>query len=247
MKKWTAVIIVFVLVGLLAMGFSGWYYRQGEVDNLQAAKTAIELELSTVTTELRQQKNAYKKMMLDRDEELRELVGKFGYSQTELFNTRVELKKTEKELRTSDTQLEAIKAEVGIVKSQLPKEFDRGYEKGRNDVLPKKPTYAQVLEMAGRVTVWASSPNTCTLIAMQSREKWREKGWKVGVASVYFWEVGGHMVVVFDTSDRGEVYLDIHDSTFQEVKVERNKSYTRQNGWPGPGFDDTITDMVVMW
>ncbi|MFH1575695.1 MAG: hypothetical protein ABIB55_02000 [Candidatus Nealsonbacteria bacterium] len=161
-------------------------------------------------------------------------------------------------LKTS-SKIELEKAEataVATLEKVSREEYERGFEEGKESVLPKIPTYSEFQKLIKGYEAWPLSVNLCTVLSMEARNRFQQKGYKVGVASVFFRGIGGHLIMVFDTSDRGEVFVDLlpcsgenggNSLTLQEVQVELDKSYTAQNGLGSPGFDDTVWKLTVMW
>lgn len=180
------------------------------------------------------------------------LEGGIGNLQKE--RTEIQGKVLEKEAEITDLQeqLNVVPGQLATVRDTA---YDKGYEKGKESVLPRKPTYAEVKELlATRYQVWAVSPNMCAILSMESAKRWKEKGLKVGIAALFFLGTGSHMVTVFDTVDRGEVYVELLPNEgegtglgFREIKAEEGKSYTKQNGLGDPGFDDRIWTITTMW
>jgi len=236
MRKWNKIVVLTVLLVLAVSNFCWWQAWDGWQEEEKLFQSQVEdyrQALNSTKAELTNIKTEFEDFKLETDSRLREMGLELEDTGIQLELVRTEFKLAKLELKNQEIYYEG----------KLVEEF----QKGRESALPKELTYAQVIDMTRGVNVWAASPNVCTIVAMESRERWRKEGWKVGIASVFFWGVGGHTVVVFDTSDRGEIFMDIHDSTFKEVKVEEGKSYTGQNGWLNPGFDDTIHKVIVMW
>jgi hypothetical protein len=102
--------------------------------------------------------------------------------------------------------------------------------------------------MADLGRCWPTVANYCTIVAYNARERLKEEGWKVGLASIYFKDIGGHTIIVFDTTDKGYVYFDLSTTySFMEVVVKRGESYFTQNGLGIPQFTDKITSVEIAW
>lgn len=169
-----------------------------------------------------------------------------------LLGERAELQTviTEKEIKIMD-----LEGRLKETVNQLPAVYGDGYQKGRESTLLKKPTYAEVKDLLAKdgSTIWPLFPGQCTILAMESRDYWMKKGLKVGVVSLYFYALQGHLAIVFDTSDQGEVYVDLlpaeegNGFIFKEIKVELGKSFSQLNGLANPGFDDRVFDTYSIW
>ncbi len=243
MKKWI-ILLVILCIGFLAAFIAsnvywnaardGWHEEEerilSQAENCQSAFEETEGKLTDARQEFADFQENKEVKLQDLNLKLEEVEGQLAKAKDRI--------KSEHDLAKFNLRLKD---------SYYKKKLEEKFQEGKESVLPKKPTYAQVMEMTRTVRVAALLPDACTGVAMQCREMWREKGWKVGIASVYFKGLGGHIIIVFDTSDREEVFMDIYESTFKEVTVEENESYTRQNDLPYPGFDDTITAMFIMW
>ncbi len=52
-------------------------------------------------------------------------------------------------------------------------------------------------------------------------------------------------LVAFETVDRGLIF--IRPRSHEEIELEVGKSYSEQNGFPTPAYDDTITKITIVW
>ncbi len=52
-------------------------------------------------------------------------------------------------------------------------------------------------------------------------------------------------LVAFETVDRGLIF--IRPRSHEEIELEVGKSYSEQNGFPTPLYDDTITRITIVW
>ena len=52
-------------------------------------------------------------------------------------------------------------------------------------------------------------------------------------------------LVAFDTVDKGLIF--IRPRSHEEIELEVGKSYSEQNGFPTPPYDDTITKITIVW
>ena len=52
-------------------------------------------------------------------------------------------------------------------------------------------------------------------------------------------------LVAFETVDRGLIF--IRPRSHQAIELEVGKSYSAQNGFPTPPYDDTITRITIVW
>jgi len=52
-------------------------------------------------------------------------------------------------------------------------------------------------------------------------------------------------LIAFDTVDRG--FVIIEPWSYREVTLETEKSYSQLNGFPPPDYDDTITQVNIVW
>jgi len=52
-------------------------------------------------------------------------------------------------------------------------------------------------------------------------------------------------LVAFETVDKGLVIIE--PWSYRAVKVEVGQSYSEQNGFNAPGYDDTITKVTIVW
>ena len=57
--------------------------------------------------------------------------------------------------------------------------------------------------------------------------------------------VYAYHLVAFETVDRGQVIIE--PLTHRKVKVEVGKGFRELNGFPIPDFDDTITEITIVW
>ncbi|MDD4875726.1 MAG: hypothetical protein PHQ86_01135 [Dehalococcoidales bacterium] len=52
-------------------------------------------------------------------------------------------------------------------------------------------------------------------------------------------------LVAFDTIDQG--FIIFRPRTHEKVKIEIGESYSALNNFPTPSYDDTITNIIVVW
>lgn len=189
------------------------------------------------------------------------LIGQVEFVENNLDDLRATVTEKEKSFQAKEIKERYLLDVIVDYEIRMPFEREEGYAsgfaEGEASTAPKKPTYQEMLDMlvSNKYEVFALSQNVCTILAMDARERWRNEGWRVGVASVFFWGEGGHLVIVFDTIDKGEVFVDLVSAgsgnalTFREIKVEIGKSFTELNKsvYTKPSFNDTITEVKKMW
>ncbi len=78
-------------------------------------------------------------------------------------------------------------------------------------------------------------------------------GFRCGLVGIIFGESRQNLIVVFNTADRGLIFVEPWSVT--QVKLQVGHSYWGQcvdpppgsPGWLKPGYDDTVVSYVVVW
>jgi hypothetical protein len=135
-----------------------------------------------------------------------------------------------------------------------------GYTKGMNDGLGhgytiKDATYAQVLDFLARDETDEKTYNlpvyVCSHFTRDVCNNAETAGIRCAVVELRYASGNGHLIVAFNTIDRGLVYFE--PQTDERAEPAIGKRYY-QTVIPKPGYfykepdhDDTIQDMVVIW
>lgn len=85
---------------------------------------------------------------------------------------------------------------------------------------------------------------TCFNFAADVKSNAYDKGYKCGLVYIEF-PSGAHAIVVFDTIDKGLVYVE--PQTDEIVRVEIGRPYWDRDNYLPPTYDDTIIYFAIVW
>jgi hypothetical protein len=136
-------------------------------------------------------------------------------------------------------------------------EYDRGYQEGYQAGLKEStagynlhdPTYKEVMDFLANDnsedTPYDKNSHICTDYTTEVNNNAEKAGLRCGSVYIIYPETG-HSITVFDTTDRGLVFIEPQYD--KEVTLPIGKSYSSSNGFYNPdNINDTIVRYLIMW
>ena len=130
--------------------------------------------------------------------------------------------------------------------------YKEGYDEGYRSDRLRNPGYEEIKEITEKYCEWSSSKNICGLLAGNMCNELRESGIRTGLVEIYFFDLGSHSLIAFDTPEKGIVYFDWipkNENTIlvlREVKVEVGERYFKENKI-NVDFDDNVHRTLIIW
>jgi len=226
-KKLIAALVLLTL----GLAFCGIGWRLNRID-LEASS----LRLSVLENQLGNTHNELEQVRADLLDTLNELGHTYGYLtevESELKSTNEELSAAREELIETSERLSAIKSERLRLYNPTLKEAIQFLTEDETDANP-----------------YIEDEYVCSHFAADVNNNAEKAGIRCAFVDVRF-PASGHAIVAFDTVDEGIVFFD--PITDDRVRPVIGRQYWRcVEPKPGyyyeePAFDDTITDIVIIW
>ena len=179
-----------------------------------------------------------------------------GWVADDLDKVQAQLTSIEAELATTQAELAARETELGALEAEL---FNllANYERlttGYGYVL-RDPSYREMGDFLAWDTTsereYVESEYVCVDFAADVKANAVKEGIRCAYVLIEYRGESGHTIVAFDTTDEGLVFIEPQFDW--EVEPEIGKRYYQcVNPPPGhymtkPGYDDTITQITVIW
>lgn len=179
-----------------------------------------------------------------------------GWVADDLDKVQAQLTSIEAELATTQAELAARETELGALEAEL---FNllANYERlttGYGYVL-RDPSYREMGDFLAWDTTsereYVESEYVCVDFAADVKANAVKEGIRCAYVLIEYPGESGHTIVAFDTTDEGLVFIEPQFDW--EVEPEIGKRYYQcVNPPPGhymtkPGYDDTITQITVIW
>ncbi len=152
-----------------------------------------------------------------------------------LYSTKFELSGVESKLASSRLELTNLKTENERLRA-VPRYTLRD------------PTYKGMMDFlyADRTDLnrYVRDVYDCKHFSRDVNNAAQEKGLRSAIVSVVFPGGTGHLLVAFQTTDQGLVFIEPQSD--RKMKVEKGLRYWRDNGYYSD-IDDTIVYMVIVW
>jgi len=113
----------------------------------------------------------------------------------------------------------------------------------------RNPTYSELMDFleedATDDNEYVEGGYTCADFVADLNNNAKDEGFRA--AYVYIEYTGGraHAVAAFETVNKGLIYIEPQYD--DEVKVRLGISYSGENGYKQPDYDDTISRLVIVW
>ena len=228
MNKKTTAALVLLTIGLAFCGI-GWRLNKIDLESKQARLIALENELGNTHNELEQ----VKANLTDTIVELQNTCEHLSDVETNLTTTNDQLLIANEELIDTKARLAAIKSDRLRLYNPTLKEATEFMTEDKTD--------------SNR---YVDNKYVCSHFAADVNNNAEELGIRCAFVDVRF-PGSSHAIVAFDTVDEGMVFFD--PITDDRVRPAIGKRYW-QCVEPRPGyyyeepfFDDTITDIVIIW
>jgi hypothetical protein len=170
-------------------------------------------------------------------EKIHKLESQLAEKEDEIAIQQDELNQTELKLLQTQEELNSTRAEL----SQLHENYY---------ILKKNPSYEELdsLLKSTYITMSSDKKPICSHISYMYWRYLTEHGVFASPAALYLkyrYGYAGHMVLTFNTSDRGIVYYDPVGDIF--VNISLNEDYFGQNGIKYPFAPAYVVDYVHYW
>ena len=113
----------------------------------------------------------------------------------------------------------------------------------------QNPTYQEMKTFIAQdptnANTYSEDKYVCVDFAAAVNNNAEAKGIRCAVVDIFYPDGYGHTIVVFDTTDRGLIYIEPQFD--QEVKLEVGRSYSQINNFTTPPRDDTIKRYLTVW
>lgn len=132
--------------------------------------------------------------------------------------------------------------------------YGEGYETGVEDSTGhgytlRDPTYKEAVTfLRGDKTdrnKYVEDTYVCSHFAMDVCNNAEAEGLRCAFVEIRCSDWWWHAMIAFDTIDRGLVYFEPQSDDRVEIII--NQSYSRLNDYSIPSYDDTITDILIIW
>ena len=170
------------------------------------------------------------------------LEGKLDDARAQVLVLDQKLASTKSELSGVKSNLESTKVEVTKLKTEN--------EKLR--IAPRyalrDPTYKEMMDflyadLTDRKT-YVIDVYDCKHFSRDVNNAAQEKGLRCAIVLIRFPDAPGHMLVAFQTTDQGIVFIEPQND--RKMKVEKGVRYWRDNRFYSE-INDTIVDIVIVW
>ena len=172
------------------------------------------------------------------------------FTQSELTSTQAELASTSKTLSLSQTTLASTQDDLASLNTEHA-DLQTGYAglmTGHGYTITD-PTYRQMKSFLSRDRTdsrkYVAGEYECRHFAGDVCNNAEAEGIRCAYVSISF-PSSGHAIVAFNTIDRGLIYIE--SQTDDEMRISEGKHYWQCGGnWARPDYDDTITDILIVW
>ena len=134
--------------------------------------------------------------------------------------------------------------------------YEEGYDEGVEASLGhgytlRDPTYTEAVAFLKadktNENKYIEDGYVCSHFARDISNNAEAEGLRCAIVVIRFLDVvgGDHLVIAFETIDKGLVYFEPQFD--DEVQVTLGKSFSQMNSYQESSFDDTIMDIVVIW
>ena len=221
-KKFWLAIVILAVVAITFLVATIWMLN--ELEATQAQLTNIEAELAARQAQLEN-------------------------VEAELATRQTELADAENELSTMQVFVESLEAELLNLQANYQR-LTTGY-----GYVLRDPSYQEMKDFLGRDKTsereYLVSEYDCVNFAADVKANAAEEEIRCAYVVIEYRGGTGHVIVAFDTTDEGLVFIEPQFDW--EVELEIGKRYYQCVKPPSgyymtkPGYDDTITRIIVVW
>jgi ribonuclease HI len=227
-KKFWLAIVILAIVAITFFGATGWVWH--ELNERQNTLLLVEGELGTVQTQWADAKT------------------ELATVEAGLTTVEAELATVEIELTTSKELVESLEATLSNLQVDYGR-LTRGY-----DYVLRDPSYQEMREFLARDKTdereWVEGEYTILNFAADVKLNAVREGIRCAYVYIGFPE-GMWPIIAFDTTDRGLVFIESDTDWKVEPQIGQ-RYYQCRRPPPGyavarPDWDDTITEIIIMW
>ena len=132
--------------------------------------------------------------------------------------------------------------------------YQTGYEAGVQEGVGsgytlRNPTYREMKRFLARDETdsnpYIDDEYVCSDFAADVNNNAEAEGIRCALVEIKFLNGYGHMLVAFNTVDRGLIFIEAQYD--DEVEVIIGAAYSQSNNYQKPEYDDTITRYLIAW
>jgi len=269
-RRWILIGMIFLLLPWFLVGCG---IAQEEYDAVVAERDSYFSKLQSTQNELISTKNDLSSAKV----ELQSIKIELDSTETELLVTKQEVSSAKDEVNSIEMELNMAEASLNSKKSELT-EINDTLQTTRNVLAEREAelSYLQVsydglitghgytirdptyIEMISFIQADRTDGNNyirdeydCDHFAADVGNNAEEEGIRCAYVVIDYPEGWSHIIVAFDTVDRGLIYVDPQTDNIVEIEIGKpyHQCVVLEPGyfWEVPEYDDTIKSVLIVW